>query len=240
MNKDLTKQQRKVLEFVREQVRELGSPPTIREIGARFRFRSTGTVRDYLRALERKGYLRRLGGRARGIELAAGLRERQVPILGRVAAGLPILAEENLEGYLHLDAALPQPEGACFALRIQGDSMTGAGIFDGDVVIVRSQETAEPPAIVVALVEGEVTVKRLAKRAADGRKRSRKGSRDEGKVPPGDRSGFWLVPENPAYQPIPVTENTRILGAVVTLVRNYPPFTPLTKGGRGDHPPRGW
>jgi repressor LexA len=218
MNRDLTKKQEEVLEFIRERVREDGAPPTIREIGERFRFRSTGTVRDYLRALEKKGYLRLQGGRARGIELAPGLRERRVPILGRVAAGVPILAEENLEGHLDLDRSMrPERGGTYFALRVQGDSMTGAGILDGDFVVVRSKETAEPGAIVVALVDGEVTVKRLGKQS----RKSRKGKMQRTKGPREDRSGLWLLPENPKYEPIRVTEDTRILGEVATLVRDY-------------------
>jgi repressor LexA len=221
MNKDLTRPQKKVLEFIRERVRDAGAPPTIREIGKRFGFQSTGTVRDYLRALEKKGYLRRQSGRARGIELAPELRGRQVPILGRVAAGLPVLAEENLEGHLDLDATLQHQKGTFFALRVQGDSMVGAGILDGDFVIVRSQETAEPRAIVVALVDGEVTVKRFAKKIGRGRRKSRKERGRTVKVPLGEGPGIWLLPENPTYSPIPVTEETRILGEVVTLVRDY-------------------
>jgi len=219
-NESITAQQRKILDFIRERVRA-GASPTIREIGERFRFRSTGTVRDHLGALEKKGFLRRRGGRARGIELAPGLREDRVPILGRVAAGAPVLAEENLEGYLDLDTAFGRRTGPYFALRVQGNSMVGAGILEGDFVIVRSRETAEPPAIVVALVEGEVTVKRLAQAAGTGRGGSRKRGSRKVEVPSGEARGTWLVPENPAYAPIRVTETTRILGEVVTLVRDY-------------------
>jgi repressor LexA len=196
-----TEAQKKVLEFIREEVRKRGLPPTIREIGKRFGFRSTGTVRDHLRALEQKGYLRRTQNRSRGIELDPKLKEDRVPILGRVAAGLPILAEENLEGHIDLNEVLHARDAEHFALRVQGDSMMGAGIMEGDYVIVHSKDTAEFGEIVVALVDGQVTVKRLKP--------------GKGKEAP------LLVPENPAYKPIPVTEETRILGTVVSLLRNY-------------------
>ena len=196
-----TETQKKVLEFIREEIRERGLPPTIREIGKRFGFRSTGTVRDHLRALEQKGYLRRTQNRSRGIDLDPKLKEDRVPILGRVAAGFPILAEENLEGHIDLNEVLHARDAEHFALRVQGDSMMGAGIMEGDYVIVHSQDTAEFGEIVVALVDGQVTVKRLKP--------------GKGKEAP------LLVPENPAYEPIPVTEETRILGMVVSLLRNY-------------------
>jgi repressor LexA len=158
-------------------------------------------VKDHLAALERKGYLRRVPGQRRAIEIIHHLvpLAGSIPILGRVAAGRPLLAVENLEGTLTLGPAL-LGHGTHFALRVQGDSMTGAGIQDGDFVIVRQQDTADPGDIIVVLLEEEVTVKRLRK---------------QGKV-------LYLEAANTAYAPIPLTRQTsppRILGKVVGLYR---------------------
>ena len=196
-DRPLTPIQRRILEYIRDRIRKR-SPPTIREIGERFGFRSTGTVRDHLHALEKKGYLSLNRGMARGIELAEELREEGVPILGRVAAGVPLLSEENLEGVLSVEGLLPLQKADHFALRVQGDSMQGAGIFAEDYVIVRACRTATPGDIVVALVDEEATVKRFQLK----------------------RESPFLQPENPAYDPIPVTPETRILGKVVGLMRS--------------------
>ncbi len=195
MRQPLTEQQSKLLKFIHEHIRSKGHPPTIREIGHAFRFRSTGTVRDHVRAIEAKGYLRKSAGKSRGLfpeNLWCAL-----PILGRVPAGGPLLAEENIEATFDLTKEFSGER--VFALKVRGDSMEEAGIRDGDLVVVRAQESAEPEQIVVALVEGEATVKKLARRA--------------GKL--------QLQPANPRYQPIPVETGTRILGKVIGVIRSY-------------------
>lgn len=203
---ELTLLQKRVLDHI---VRATGNgqPPTIREIGAAFGWRSTGTVRDHLRALVAKGALRWDHGRARGlVPTRPGSRLHDpgtpdpgpgIPLLGRVAAGRPLFAEENREGILDLHAATGSGRPGLFALRVQGDSMRDAGILDGDAVVVRKQESARPGEIVVALVDGEATVKRLR----------REGRR------------AFLDPANPAYKPIPVEGETRVVGRVVGVWR---------------------
>ncbi len=196
---DLTERQYQILKFIAELVEERGLPPTIREIGARFSISSTAGVRRHLEALERKGYLRRRGARARGLELVrekAGhlFRKGEIPVVGRVAAGRPILAVENIEDLISLEKLFPAEEH--FALRIEGDSMIDAGILDRDIVIVRRQPTADIGDIVVALLEEEATVKQLAML--------------EGKL--------HLRPANPRYEPIPA-EHVEIVGKVVGLIR---------------------
>jgi repressor LexA len=195
MRQPLTEQQAKLLKFIQDHIHGKGHPPTFREIGRAFRFRSTGTVRDHVHAIEAKGYLRKSAGKSRGLfpeELW-----RALPILGRVPAGGPLLAEENIEGTFDLTKEFSGER--TFALKVRGDSMEEAGIHDGDLVVVRAQENAEPEQIVVALVEGEATVKRLARR--------------NGKL--------QLQPANPRYRPIPVEAGTRILGKVIGVIRSY-------------------
>ena len=165
--KDLTRRQRKVFEFIAGCLRADGRPPTVREIGDKFSLRSTGSVRSYLEALEKKGYIARQASISRGITVikpearpAPGRREtRQIPVVGRVAAGPPILAVEDVEEVLELDRDLVPSGGELFALRVNGDSMINAGIHDGDYVFVRRQQAADRGDIVVAIVEGEATVK---------------------------------------------------------------------------------
>ena len=195
MTPALTDRQAKLLRFIQDHIRAQGFPPTIREIGQAFRYRSTGTVRDHLRALVAKGHLRTTPGKSRGLlpsPVALAL-----PILGRVPAGRPLLAEENLEGTL--DLAREFRGEKVFALKVRGDSMEGAGIHEGDLVVVRAQEQAQAGEIVVAAVEGETTVKRL-----------------------GQRAGHWeLQAANPRYAPIPVSPTTRVVGRVIGVVRSY-------------------
>ena len=195
MRPPLTDRQAKLLKFIHEHIHSKGHPPTFREIGRAFRFRSTGTVRDHVRAIEAKGYLRKSAGKSRGL-FPENL-WRALPILGRVPAGGPLLADENIEGTFDLTHEFSGEK--VFALKVRGDSMEEAGIHDGDLVVVRAQEQAEPEQIVVALVEGEATVKRLARR--------------NGKL--------QLQPANPRYQPIPVEAGTRILGKVIGVIRSY-------------------
>ena len=164
--KGLTNRQRQVYEFILSYMEDTRRPPTIREIGEHFGMRSTGTVRDNLQALEKKGYIRQRRRSARGIELvqredaplASGA--RRVPVLGSIAAGQPLLAVENIGDHIDVDARFFGTTGAVFALRVKGDSMRDAGIYDGDYVFVRKQDSAENGDIVAALIDEEATVKR--------------------------------------------------------------------------------
>lgn len=163
MAKGLTSRQREVLEYIIDSIRDRGYPPTIAEIGADFGITSTNGVNDHLRALERKGYIER-SSKARGIHVtekaAAGLYQNEVgmlPLIGRVAAGEPILAQENIETHVPVSASLAQRRAYC--LRVQGDSMIEDGILDGDVIIVDLEREARRGDVVVALVDDEATVK---------------------------------------------------------------------------------
>ena len=202
--KGLTKRQQLVLEFIQESIQENGFPPTLREIGAHFGIRSTNGVNDHLLALQRKGYLRRQDMKSRALRptASAGGVPREVPLVGRVAAGQPLLAIENLEGTLRVDPGLlPSESGNYFALRVQGESMIGAGILDGDIVFVRQQEEAASGTIVVAMVGDEATVKTLYR----------------------DGERLRLQPSNPAVAPIVVGRDDgrtlRVLGIVVGVYR---------------------
>ncbi|HQP10630.1 MAG TPA: transcriptional repressor LexA, partial [Candidatus Omnitrophota bacterium] len=157
--RELTSKQKQVLKFIYETIRANHIPPTVREIAGYFHFSSTGTVRDYLKALMSKGYIRKKANKSRAIEL---VREMlfSIPILGKVQAGLPNLAVEEIEGYLNLDS-LVFSDDSTFALRVRGDSMIEAGIMPDDLVLVRKQEVAQTGETVVALVEDEATVKNL-------------------------------------------------------------------------------
>jgi len=208
VTRPLTRKQKAILDFIRAESERRGCPPTIREIGARFGLRSTGSVRDYLRALERKGYIDRRRHLSRGIVLrdvrrAAQPRpeppRRTIPLLGEIAAGRPKLAVENPEAGLALDPSL-FGGGELFALRVEGESMRDAGIFPGDHVVVRRQAAAEDGDIVVALLDEEATVKRFF----------REGER------------VRLQPENPGMAPIYLEASDaelRLLGKVVGVLR---------------------
>ncbi len=209
--RELTARQRDVLNFIRGFTARHGVPPTVREIGEKFRVTPRAAF-DHLRALERKGMLQRRaspGRTARGLTLteAAGGRSQSagVPILGRIAAGQPLLAEENREGELPIAAgALPGRGEDLFALRVRGESMISAHICDGDLVLVRRQDSAQLNDIVVALVESdagdEATVKRFQR----------------------DGERVVLKPEHPTMAPIVVDARAvRILGKVVGLLRGF-------------------
>lgn len=164
MAKELTRRQAAILQFIIESIRDRGYPPTIAEIGEEFGITSTNGVNDHLIALKRKGYIAR-SSKARGIHVtekaAAGLYQNQVgllPLVGRVAAGQPILAEENIEDHLPVSPALARRKAYC--VRVNGDSMVDDGILDGDVIIVDLERSPRPGDVVVALVDDEVTVKR--------------------------------------------------------------------------------
>jgi repressor LexA len=210
----LTDRQKQVLGVIEESVRARGYAPSMREIGQIVGLASPSSVKHQLLALESKGYIRRDPNRPRALELlatsarlpfsaaemAARGAEHQVepvlvPLIGRIAAGGPILAEQNLEDVYPLPRELVG-EGDLFLLRVQGDSMIGAGICDGDLVVVRAQPTAENGQIVAALLDGEATVKTW--------------KRAEGIA--------WLLPANPSYPPIPA-KSAVIMGRVVAVLR---------------------
>lgn len=196
----LTARQRRILEFIRNTVRERGYPPTVREIGEAVGLTSSSSVHAQLANLQRLGLLRRDPAKPRAIELAEPRPQAAVvPLLGRVAAGAPVLAAEDIEEYLTVPAGFAEGVDH-FALRVRGDSMVGAGILDGDLVVVRRQDTADDGDIVAVLLPGpaedEATVKRL--RVVEGR--------------------LWLVPENPALEPFEMTAG-RVVGKVVALLR---------------------
>ena len=200
-DKPLTQRQSDILEYLRAEIEGRGMPPTIREIGQEFGIKSTKGVEDHLAAIERKGYIRRERGKSRAIEIADRpdlSSARLVPLIGRIAAGSPILAVENHEGNFVLDEALVG-NGENFLLRVEGDSMKDASILDGDFVIVRSQERAVNGEIVAARVGEDATVKRFHQ----------------------SPEGIKLIAENEAYDPIEVdpTEDFSILGRVVGVFR---------------------
>ena len=164
----LTKRQEQTLDFIRRSIEERGYPPTLREIGEHMGIRSTNGVNDHLRALERKGYLRREDMKSRALRLVEDEAPKTSPsdedlieiqIVGRVAAGLPLLAEENVIDTVHIDRMLVKGVRDVFGLRVAGDSMIEAGILSGDYIFVRKQSHAERGEIVVALIGDEATVK---------------------------------------------------------------------------------
>ncbi|MCP4548151.1 MAG: transcriptional repressor LexA [bacterium] len=203
----LTDRQRSILEFLKEFLRDNGYPPTIREIGAHFGIKSPKGVQDHLAAIERKGYIKRSRERSRGIELLSyrnpALEERgnvvSLPLLGHVAAGQPVLSEENVEEWIEVDASFAAREGN-FLLKVVGESMIEAHILDGDTIVVSPQETARNGEIVVALVDDEATVKTFYR----------------------EQNGIRLQPENATMDPIFVPEGdleVRVIGKVVAVLR---------------------
>ena len=194
---ELSKMQQQIYDFLVSYIRSRGYPPSVREIGEAVGLKSPSTVHFHLKHLEEAGVIEKGAGKGRAITLTAPpLPEDKVPIVGNVAAGSPILAQECIEDYLTFDTG--GRSGEFFALRVRGESMLGAGILPGDLVVVRRQETANSGEIVVAMIEDEATVKRLF----------RKNGRT------------WLLPENDAYSPIDVTY-AQILGKVAAVVRRY-------------------
>ena len=193
--KPLTKKQQQVLDCIVSSIERNGFAPSVREIGLAAGLKSPSTVHSHLNQLEERGYIRRSAGKTRSIILTERSSPEGVPILGTVAAGQPILAVEDAIGYLGWQT---EEDGEYFALRIRGDSMIGAGILDGDMVVVRQQDTAMQGEIVIALLEDEATCKRLHK--------------EHGRV--------WLLPENSDYEPIPGND-ARILGKVTAVIRKY-------------------
>ena len=196
---------RQIYEYIRDEIRERGIPPTIREIGARFNISSTNGVRYFLGKLEEEGLIKRQNWTARGIKV---VEERPsfegvaIPILGRVPAGKPVFSEEYIEGTILVDRNIARGEGV-FAVRVHGDSMIGAGINDGDIAVVRRNPYPQQGEIVVALIEDEVTLKRLTKK--DGH--------------------IVLRAENENYADIDLTElghdQIRMIGSVVAIIRRF-------------------
>jgi len=182
-----------ILDFVNQFVQENGFAPSVREIGAAVGLRSTASVSYHLQQLQVKGLLQAPGCKGRKRAITTSQRPGQIPVIGVVTAGMPILAFENQEGTMAWDG-----DPGCFALRVKGDSMIGAGILDGDKVVVRPQPSADDGQIVVARIGDEATVKRLSRR--DGQ--------------------IWLLPENPNYPPIDGTES-ELIGVVKAVVREY-------------------
>ena len=181
-----------ILDYVNQFVQQNGYAPSVREIGAAVGLRSTASVSYHLQALQDKGLLQSPGAKGRKRAIVTAARQGQIPIVGVVTAGLPILAVENQEGTLTWDAP------GCFALRVRGDSMINAAILSDDLVIVRPQQTADDGQIVVARIGDEATVKRLRRRHGQ----------------------IWLMPENENYEPIDGTE-AEIIGIVKAVVREY-------------------
>jgi repressor LexA len=197
----LTARQRRILDFISEAVRERGYPPTVREIGEAVGLTSSSSVHAQLANLERRGLLHKDPTKPRAMTLSEPRAEGVlVPLVGRIAAGAPVLADEHVEEYLTVPMGFAGTADH-FALRVQGDSMAGAGILDGDVVVVRSGADAGDGDIVAALLPGpaedEATVKRL--------------KRTKGRV--------LLVPENPAFEPAEMDPAGRVLGTVVSVLR---------------------
>jgi repressor LexA len=200
---DITARQQTILDFIAETVRTRGYPPTVREIGDAVGLTSSSSVHAQLANLERMGYLRKDPTKPRAMTLATEeprAESAAVPLVGRIAAGSPVLAAEHVEEYLSVPAGFTRRAGDHFALRVTGDSMVGAGILDGDLVIVHGQDTARDGDIVAALMPGpaedEATVKRLG----------HEGPR------------VMLIPENPSLEPFEMVDG-RILGAVVAVLR---------------------
>ena len=182
-----------ILEFVNRFVQENGFAPSVREIGEAVGLRSTASVSYHLQQLQAKGLLMSPGAKGKKRAIVTSQRPGQIPVVGVVTAGLPILAVENQEGTMAWDG-----EPGCFALRVRGDSMINAGILSGDKVVVRPQQTADDGQIVVARIGDEATVKRLRRRNGQ----------------------IWLMPENDNYDPIDGTD-AELIGLVKAVVREY-------------------
>lgn len=182
-----------IVDFVEQFTQENGYAPSIREIGAAVGLSSTASVSYHLQKLQAEGLLRSANGKGSKRSVVSSQRPGQIPVVGVVTAGMPILAVENQEGTMSWDG-----EAGCFALRVRGDSMINAGILSGDKVVVRPQQTAYDGQIVVARIEDEATVKRLSLKNGE----------------------IWLLPENPDYPPIDGS-NAEIIGIVKAVFREY-------------------
>jgi len=204
----LTKRQAEILSFIKSRIEESKNSPTISEIQERFSFKSPNAVQEHLKALERKGQIRRNPNRWRGLEVIGSSKQRieatlpstvSIPLIGHAAAGSPILAEENIEGTISVDRSLVGQTTNLFALHILGDSMIKAGIYNGDIVIAQQQSDAENNDIVVALIGDEATIKRFSRK----------------------KNLVILKPENDTMPPIRITaeDRFRILGKVIAVFK---------------------
>ena len=200
----ITAKQKEILTFIKDQILEKGYPPAVREICEAVHLKSTSSVHSHLETLEKNGYIRRDATKPRAIEIIDdnfNLVRREVvnvPLVGTVAAGQPILAVENVDGYFPIPAEF-MPNEQSFMLKVKGDSMINAGIFDGDQVLVKQQPTADNGDIVVALVEDSATVKTFYK----------------------EKGYYRLQPENDTMDPIIITGEIQILGKVFGVMRFY-------------------
>jgi len=203
----LTRRQAEILSFIKTHIQYSGFPPTISEIQEQFSFKSPNAVQEHLKALVRKGQIRRTPNQWRGLELVASNKSREesahysavsVPLIGRVTAGLPLLAEENFEGTISVDRSLVGRSSRLFALHVRGNSMIKAGIYDGDIAIAQQQSDADHGDIVIALLGDEATVKRFYRK----------------------KNLIILQPENDVMQPIRVSEESdfKILGKVIATL----------------------
>jgi repressor LexA len=201
MGKGLTRRQREILTFVQRYADAHGYPPSVREIGQALGLTSSSTVHSHLAALEKKGFLRRDPSKPRALEVLRDERELRpkkvlpIPVIGQVTAGQPILAQQNIEDYFPLPTDFVNSD-ECFILRVRGDSMINAGIWDGDLLVVRRQQTATNGDIVVARIEDEATVKRFFK----------------------EHDRVRLQPENPAVEPI-YAQDVAIEGVALAIIR---------------------
>lgn len=200
--KGITNRQQEVLDFISQFTSENNYPPTVREIGEHFSI-SLRAVQDHIAALQKKGYLSQTQKRARSLNVINGTSEprpfvSKVPLLGNVAAGKPLLSEENLDGYVNLTEPFVRPGKSYFALRVRGQSMIEAGILEGDLAVIEQAQTAVDGQIVVAVIDNAITLKRFYKEA--------------------DR--VRLQPENSAFQPI-YSADVTIVGILSNIVRTY-------------------
>ena len=201
MTRELTDKQQIILNFIREKINESGFPPTVREIGDRFGITVKGAY-DHLKAIEKKGFIKTEQNKSRAIVVLddSGMEPASsgisIPLIGRIAAGTPVLAEENIEDYLTFPEEM-FGSGEFFALNVSGDSMIEGGIFDGDIAIIKKQNTADNGDIVAALLEDEATLKVLQKTS----------------------DSIKLLPKNSAYKPIEVREFT-VLGKIAAIFRS--------------------
>ncbi|SFL12210.1 transcriptional repressor LexA [Halanaerobium salsuginis] len=204
---ELSKRQQNILQFIIDEIKAKGYPPSVREIGKAVGLKSPASVHSHLKTLEKLKYLRRDPSKPRAIEVIYNNDQESksnkemidIPVVGRVTAGAPILAEENIEDYFPLPLSyLKVGNNDLFMLRVSGDSMLNAGIHDGDYVIAEKQSYANNSEIVIALLEDEATVKRFFK----------------------EDEHIRLQPENPAYEPI-ISKNVKILGKVTGLFRKF-------------------
>jgi repressor LexA len=203
----LTKRQAEILSFIRTHIQYSGFPPTISEIQGQFSFKSPNAVQEHIKALVRKGQIRRNPNQWRGLELMVSNKSRNetaqystvsVPLMGRVTAGLPVLAEENYEGTVSVDRSLVGRATRLFALHVRGDSMIKAGIYDGDIAIAQQQSAADHGDVVIALLGDEATVKRFCLK----------------------KKTIVLQPENDMMQPIKISDGSdfKILGKVIATL----------------------